>query len=54
MEFVIEGESYLLEKGDSVVFKASMPHRWMNLADGTTLVMWVVSPAPDIGRPVQL
>jgi transcriptional regulator with XRE-family HTH domain len=54
MEFIIEGEPYLLEKGDSVVFKASMPHRWKNLADGTTLVMWVVSPAPDIGQSVQL
>jgi len=50
MEFVIEEESYLLEKGDSIVFKASMPHRWKNLAAGTTLVMWVVSPAPDTGQ----
>jgi len=50
LEFVIEEESYLLEKGDSIVFKASMPHRWKNLADGTTLVMWVVSPAPDTGQ----
>lgn len=50
LEFVIEGETYLLEKGDSIVFKASMPHRWKNLAEGTTLVMWVVSPAPDTGQ----
>jgi len=50
LEFVIEEQPYLLEKGDSIVFKASMPHRWKNLADGTTLVMWVVSPAPDTGQ----
>jgi transcriptional regulator with XRE-family HTH domain len=50
LEFVIEEETYLLEKGDSIVFKASMPHRWKNLAEGTTLVMWVVSPAPDTGQ----
>jgi len=50
MEFVIEGESYRLDEGDSLVFKASMPHRWMNLADDQTLVMWVVSPAPDIAH----
>lgn len=50
MEFVIEANRYLLEQGDSIVFKASMPHRWKNLASGTTLVMWVVSPAPDIGQ----
>lgn len=50
MEFIIETTHYLLEQGDSIVFKASMPHRWKNLAAGTTLVMWVVSPAPDIGQ----
>jgi len=53
LEFVIEGVSYLLEQGDSIVFKASMPHRWKNLAAGKTLVMWVVSPAPDIGQSSQ-
>lgn len=51
MEFIIEEESYLLEEGDSLVFKASLPHRWKNLHDGQTLVMWVVSPAPDVTQP---
>lgn len=50
MEFVIDGEDYRLEQGDSIVFKASLPHRWKNLAEGQTLVLWVVSPAPDIAQ----
>ena len=33
MEFVIEGESYLLDEG-ILTFKASLPHRWRNLNDG--------------------
>lgn len=50
MEFIIEGESYLLNEGDSITFKASQPHRWKNLAQGQTLVLWVVSPAPNLSR----
>ncbi|MEJ2492334.1 MAG: XRE family transcriptional regulator [Desulfuromonadales bacterium] len=48
LEFVIEGENYQLEEGDSIVFKASLPHRWRNLHPGKTLVLWVVSPAPSL------
>jgi len=51
MEFVIEGQRYLLEEGDSIVFKASLPHRWVNLHDDQTLVLWVVSPPPDVAQP---
>jgi len=50
MEFVIEGNQYLLEEGDSLTFKASLPHRWANLYDGQTTVMWVVSPAPNVAQ----
>lgn len=50
MEFVVEGERYLLEEGDSITFKASQEHRWSNIHDGQTLVMWIVSPVPEITR----
>lgn len=48
LEFVIEEERYVLEEGDSLTFKASLPHRWHNMHDGQTVVMWVVSPAPNL------
>jgi transcriptional regulator with XRE-family HTH domain len=48
--FHIEGREYLLEKGDSLTFKASLPHRWENRYDGKSLVMWVVSPAPNVAQ----
>jgi transcriptional regulator with XRE-family HTH domain len=48
LEFVIEGEVYELLAGDAIAFKASQPHRWRNLHDGQTLVLWVVTPAPDL------
>ena len=46
--FFIEGEHYQLDEGDSLTFKGSLPHRWENHYDGQTLVMWVVSPAPNV------
>lgn len=48
LEFVIDGEQYELEEGDSIVFKASRPHRWRNRHTGQTRVLWVVSPAPSL------
>ena len=48
MEFYIDGERFILDEGDSIVFKASLPHRWRNAYDGQTRVMWVVSPAPSL------
>jgi quercetin dioxygenase-like cupin family protein len=48
MEFFIDGEVVELLAGDSIAFKASQPHRWRNLHDGQTRVLWVVSPAPNL------
>lgn len=48
LAFHIEDERYVLEEGDSIIFKASIPHRWQNLFAGQTVVMWVVSPAPNV------
>ncbi len=48
--FFIEDNEYLLEEGDSLSFKASLPHRWVNLHDEQSVVMWVVSPAPNVAQ----
>ena len=48
MEFVIEGEAFELDAGDAIAFKASQPHRWRNLHDGQTRVLWTISPAPNL------
>lgn len=50
VEFVFEQESYLLEEGDSIAFKASRPHRWQNRFSGQTRLLWVVSPAPAVSH----
>lgn len=48
MEFIVDGQAYELYPGDSLVFKASLSHRWRNLHSGQTRVLWVVSPAPSL------
>ena len=48
LEFIVDGEVFELQAGDSIAFKASQPHRWRNLHDGQTLVLWVISPAPNL------
>ena len=48
VEFVIDQQAFVLEEGDSLTFKASRPHRWRNLYDGQTRVLWVVAPAPNL------
>lgn len=50
LEFIIQNDKYILESGDSLSFKASLPHLWRNLENGPTEVLWVVSPAPNIAQ----
>ncbi len=48
LHFVIAGEEYQLEKGDSVGFKASLPHSWKNNSDEQARILWIVSPPPNV------
>lgn len=46
--FFVDEEEYVVNVGDSIVFKASRPHRWKNFSSGRARVLWVVSPAPSV------
>jgi len=35
LDFTIETKKYHLETGDSIAFKASLPHRWQNKSGGS-------------------
>lgn len=48
IDFFIEDEHYKLQKGDSIAFKASVPHRWHNTTAGKTVMLWVVSPPTHV------
>ncbi len=48
ISFTIEGEDFHLNKGDSVAFKASVPHSWKNPTASQASILWVVSPPPNV------
>lgn len=48
LEFIIDGEMYQLDKGDSIGFKASLPHSWKNNHDRQAKILWIVSPPPNV------
>ncbi|MEF3255663.1 MAG: XRE family transcriptional regulator [Deferribacterales bacterium] len=44
LEIVVEGEHFILEEGDSAVYKSTQPHSWKNASNDTTEVLWVNYP----------
>jgi quercetin dioxygenase-like cupin family protein len=47
MEYEIEGSTYPLEAGDSLLFEAHLPHRWRNPKDDPTRVIMILSPSDE-------
>lgn len=43
IRYIFDTESHDLGPGDSIQFKCSDRHRWVNSAQGTTKVLWVFS-----------
>ncbi len=43
LEYQVEEDLYILEPGDSLIFTTNMAHKWKNLAQGETKVIFVVS-----------
>jgi DNA-binding transcriptional MerR regulator/quercetin dioxygenase-like cupin family protein len=39
-----EIERYEMETGDSLYFESTLAHRWRNLSDGETVLLWVNTP----------
>ncbi len=48
LDFLIEDEEYHLEEGDSISFKAAMPHSWKNTENRQAKILWIVSPPPNV------
>jgi len=51
LEYEVEKNRYLLEKGDSLLFAAQLQHRWRNAHKGKTIVLIVLSGYPRGDRP---
>jgi transcriptional regulator with XRE-family HTH domain len=50
VRFEVDGEYTLLEPGDVLHLKATIPHRWENAAEGPSRMFFVVTPVPAFAR----
>ncbi|MBZ8133752.1 helix-turn-helix domain-containing protein [Afifella sp. IM 167] len=44
LELFVDGSVYRLGEGDAFTFESRLPHKFRNLADGTTRVLWITTP----------
>lgn len=44
LELVVDGVTYLIEKGDTFFFRSSLPHGYRNPGDIETRILWVNTP----------
>ena len=51
--YSIEGETYLLERGDSLLFESHLPHQWHNVSAEMSQMLLVLFPTDDHDRPTE-
>lgn len=51
LEYEVDGETYLLHPGDSLLFEAQLPHRWWNAGQVPTRSLLCLCPADERDRP---
>jgi transcriptional regulator with XRE-family HTH domain len=51
IDYVIEDGSYALEPGDSLLFDANLPHRWLNKRPAASKALMVLCPFEGRDRP---
>jgi transcriptional regulator with XRE-family HTH domain len=54
LEYTIQGEKYLLESGDSLIFEAHLPHQWRNAGSNVLRSLLIICPTDDNDRPTEL
>jgi transcriptional regulator with XRE-family HTH domain len=51
LAYIVDGEEYVLEAGDSLIFEAHLPHRWGNAGNTFTRSLLIICPADDNDHP---
>ena len=51
MEYVVEGQTFRLHPGDSLLFEARLPHRWRNSGSLPSRFLLLLCPADERDRP---
>lgn len=53
LTYTIDGQSYTLEPGDSLLFEAHLPHRWQNKGDKATRSLLIMCPTDESDHPTE-
>ncbi|HUI90318.1 MAG TPA: cupin domain-containing protein [Anaerolineales bacterium] len=53
LTYIIDGQKYLLEVGDSLIFEAHLPHRWGNLGRVPTRSLLIICPTDENDHPTE-
>jgi transcriptional regulator with XRE-family HTH domain len=53
LQYTIEGQRYLLEPGDSLLFEAYLPHRWENVGEIASRSLLVLCPTDENDSPTK-
>jgi len=51
IDYVVEDKAYALEPGDSLLFDANLPHRWLNTRPAASRALLVLCPFGGQDRP---
>jgi transcriptional regulator with XRE-family HTH domain len=51
LSYQIEGNKYLLDPGDSLLFEAHLPHSWKNIGDTSLRSLLLLCPADESDHP---
>jgi len=54
VNYVIEGQDYLLKPGDSLIFEASLPHCWNNMSNTSAQMLLLMCSEDPREQPTQL
>jgi transcriptional regulator with XRE-family HTH domain len=49
--YTVDGENYLLEPGDSLIFEAYLPHQWKNVDPTPSRILLVLCPMDERDQP---
>ncbi len=53
VKYEIDGDLYLLEPGDFLMFEADLPHRWSNPGDEAARLLLVLQAPDDVKEPAR-
>lgn len=53
LAYDVEGQEYVLETGDSLIFEAHLPHSWRNAGHTLTRSLLIICPADDNDHPTE-